>query len=285
MFYSCSSLAFVNYTATTLPASLRPPIVPLTTNLPARKLILFEATDEYDRLKPMLGTVEDGVMDFHHPVTENIAQHSNEIWEIYNETPDAHPIHLHMVHMQLINRQKFSASVDMETGKPSNIRLLGPLKLPAPDEAGWKDTYIMYPGEVTRVIANFDLAGRYAWHCHILSHEDHEMMRPFFVQANGNRQSTSKLNATGNAASVELKIAPNPFNSRLVVEVNLKTESLVVLNIYDSKGGVVKQIYKGKAATGIKQFSLDASGWSNGTYFLELIAGDEQITRKLVLQK
>jgi hypothetical protein len=84
---------------------------------------------------------------------------------------------------------------------------------------------------------------------------------------------------------VELKIAPNPFNSRLLVEVNLKTESLIVLNIYDSKGSVVKQIYKGKAATGIKQVILDASGWSNGTYFLELIAGDEQITRKLVLQK
>ena len=273
-----------NYPATILPASLRPPIVPLQTNLPARKLILFEATDEYDRLKPMLGTLEDGVMDFHHQVTENISQHSNEIWEIYNETPDAHPIHLHMVHMQLINRQKFSASVDMETGKPSNIRLSGPPKLPAADEAGWKDTYIMYPGEVTRVIATFDLAGLYAWHCHILSHEDHEMMRPFFVQANANRQSTEKTSVAANEP-VEIKIAPNPFNSRMKVEVNLRTESLVVINVYDNTGGIVKQLYNGKAGTGLKQFIVDGTSWKNGTYFLEVLADGKQITRKLVLQK
>lgn len=275
-----------NYPLTTLPNQLRPPIVPLQTNLPSRKLILYEGEDDYSRLKPMLGTVEDGVMDFYHAVTEHINQNSNEIWEIYNETPDAHPIHLHMVHMQLISRQKFSASLDMETGKPSNIRLIGQQKLPTADEAGWKDTYIMYPGEVTRVIATFDLAGQYVWHCHILSHEDHEMMRPFFVHASGNRQSSIPINGTNNdKPSVELKLAPNPFNSRMIVEVNLRTASPIVINIYDSKGSVVKQLYKGKADAGLKQFIVDGSGWNNGTYFLELIAGDKQITRKLVLQK
>ena len=81
--------------------------------------------------------------------------------------------------MQLLNRQKFSASVDLENGTPSNIQLRGAPKGPDADEAGWKDTYIMYPGQVTRVIATFDLAGLYVWHCHILSHEDHEMMRLF----------------------------------------------------------------------------------------------------------
>ena len=143
----------------------------------------------------------------------------------------------------------------------------------------------MYPGEVTRVIATFDLAGQYVWHCHILSHEDHEMMRPFFVQSNGNRQSTAKIDVAEKELSVELKVAPNPFTSRMIVEVNLKTESQVIINIYDSKGSIVRQLYKGKAGAGLKQFIVDGAGWSKGTYFLELIAGDKQITRKLVLQK
>lgn len=274
-----------NYPQTKLPASLRPPITPLQTTLPARKLILFEATDEYDRLKPMIGTVEEGVLDFHHPVTETINQHSIEIWEIYNETPDAHPIHLHMVHLQLLNRQKFSASVDMETGKPSNIRLLGPPNLPGPDEAGWKDTYVMYPGEVTRVIANFDLAGQYVWHCHILSHEDHEMMRPFLVQGNSNEPSVAKISAVVNDPLVDVTIAPNPFDARLVIAVTLKKSSPMVLTIYDNKGALVKQVYKGETSAGIKQIVVDGSGWSNGTYFLQLLAGDKQLTRKLVLQR
>ncbi|MDJ0801088.1 MAG: multicopper oxidase domain-containing protein [Calothrix sp. MO_167.B12] len=49
------------------------------------------------------------------------------------------------------------------------------------NEKGWKDTVVANPGEVTRVIAKFDRRGRYVWHCHILSHEDHEMMRPYEI--------------------------------------------------------------------------------------------------------
>lgn len=66
-------------------------------------------------------------------------------------------------------------------GRLQDVRVLGQPKPPAAHEAGWKDTAIMYPGEVTRIIARFDRPGRYVWHCHILSHEDHEMMRPFHV--------------------------------------------------------------------------------------------------------
>jgi spore coat protein A len=51
-----------------------------------------------------------------------------------------------------------------------------------PYERGRKDTVICYPGEVTRIIANFDRAGNYMWHCHILHHEDHDMMRPITIR-------------------------------------------------------------------------------------------------------
>ena len=63
------------------------------------------------------------------------------------------------------------------TGIPA---LQGPV-LPAATEAGWKDTVIAYPGEVTRVNATFDKAGLYVWHCHIVEHEDNEMMVPYCV--------------------------------------------------------------------------------------------------------
>ncbi len=277
-----------NYPLTTLPASLRPPIVTLQTTLPSRKLILFETTDEYDRLKTMLGTVDQGVMEFDEPVTENIKQNNTEIWEIYNETPDAHPIHLHMVHMQLVNRQKFSASVDLETGKPENIRLLGPPRLPAADEAGWKDTYIMFPREVTRIIATFDLPGLYVWHCHILSHEDHEMMRPYLVQADNsivNLQSKIGEAKANTQEEFELKIRPNPFTNSVTIQFNLKQESVVTVNIYDGKGALVKQLFKGKSNPGLHQFYLDGTNWSNGTYFGEVIIDSQRILRKLVLQK
>ena len=271
-----------DYPLTTLPAVLRPPITPLQTTLPARKLILFEGSDEFERLEVQLGTAEGGINDFHAPVTENIVQGSTEIWEIYNETPDAHPIHLHMVHMQLVNRQKFSATQDLQTGKLTNIRFQGPPKEPEADEAGWKDTYIMYPGEVTRVIATFDLPGLYAWHCHILSHEDHEMMRPYFVQPATIAGKKSVIQAE---PDMEFKAVPNPFNSRLRLQFTLSKTTTVSLIIYNAQGAVVRQLYQGRKDAGVQEFELDGTKLSNGTYFCELIVNGEKLVRKLVLEK
>jgi len=273
-----------NYPLTSLPSSLRSPIIPLQTSLPARKLILFEGSDEYNRLEVRLGTVEEGTKSFSDPVTENLMQNSVEMWEIYNETPDAHPIHLHMVHMQLVNRQKFSASVDMETGKPFNIRLQGSPQLPAADEAGWKDTYIMNPGEVTRVIATFDLAGMYVWHCHILSHEDHEMMRPYFVHP-ANMATPKKTTDASVESPLDLTVAPNPFYNDLMIQFNLKETSTVTVNIYDAKGALVKQLYNSKNDSGFKRLKLNGSNWSNGIYFCEITINGQQTLRKLVLNK
>jgi len=172
--------------STPLPTDLRPIygiIDPLTATAPNRRLLLFEAIDEYGRLKPSLGTVTDGIKAYADPVTETIGLGDTEIWEIYNTTVDAHPIHLHLVSFQILDRQKFTATQDPTTGAfTSPIRTRGQAKAPPANEAGWKDTVVAYPGEVTRVIAHFDRPGEYVWHCHILSHEDHEMMRPFTVE-------------------------------------------------------------------------------------------------------
>jgi bilirubin oxidase len=96
------------------------------------------------------------------PITENPVRDAAEIWEIYNFTEDAHPIHLHEVQFSIVNRQ----AIDGGAARP-----------PESWEAGLKDTLIAYPGEITRVRALFDIAGLYVWHCHILEHEDNEMMR------------------------------------------------------------------------------------------------------------
>jgi len=277
-----------NYPLTILPSILRAPIARLSTTLEPRKLILFEAEDEYDRLKPMLGTIQTCVQEWHDPITENPMQNDTEIWEIYNETMDAHPIHLHMVHMQLVSRQKFHADVDPVNGKPSNIRLLGNPQPPAPEEAGWKDTYVMYPGEVTKIIATFDLEGLYVWHCHILSHEDHDMMRPFYVTKKASQLfvKTDMATATGLfEKQVDLRTIPNPFSNQLKIQFNLLKPSDVYISIMDSKGNVVQKVFEGKSNAGIQQFTIDGSRWSNGTYFCEVVINNQRLMRKLILQK
>jgi spore coat protein A len=107
-------------------------------------------------------------------ITETPILGSTEIWEIYNFTMDAHPIHLHLVQFEVLNREIWDPMV----GVP------GTVFPPEVWETGPKDTVIVYPGWITRVKATFDIAGLYVWHCHILSHEDNEMMRPFYVWNN-----------------------------------------------------------------------------------------------------
>jgi spore coat protein A len=276
------------YALTTIPSILRPAIMRLNTALAPRKLILFETTDEYGRIMPVLGTAENGFMRFCDSITENPMLNGTEIWEFYNETMDAHPIHLHQVKMQLISRQKFNANIDEQTGKPEDIRWIGQPKCPAADEQGWKDTWITYPGEVTRVIAKFDLAGLYVWHCHILSHEEHDMMRPFFVgEINNNKivKRSAQPNNEKVAATLQLKVMPNPFSNSVTVQFHLNEARKVLVELYDEKGSLIGKIYEGIKPAGPNTISIDGSNMSNGIYFCKININGEQFLRKLVLQK
>jgi spore coat protein A len=276
-----------NYPLTTLPATLRSPIVPLQTDLAPRKLILFETEDEYGRIMPILGTVDDGMLGFREGLTENPSLNSTEIWELYNETMDAHPIHLHLVSMQMINRQKFVARINEENGKPTNIRLVGQPKYPGPDEQGWKDTWVTFPGEVTRVIAKFDRPGLYVWHRHILSHEEHDMMRPFFVGEVNNSvvNKSGEANKENAETELQLKVNPNPFSNYVTIQFNLPITKKISINLYDTKGSLVKKVYEGEKPAGLQRFSIDGSNMANGIYFCEILINDQRILRKLVLQK
>jgi FtsP/CotA-like multicopper oxidase with cupredoxin domain len=116
----------------------------------------------------LLGTVSGGTgtpLLWSDAVTENPTAGTTEEWEIHNFTADAHPIHVHLVQFQVVNRQPFGG-----TSRP-----------PEAWETGFKDTVISFPGEITRIKAKFDKAGLFVWHCHIVEHEDNEMMRPYEV--------------------------------------------------------------------------------------------------------
>jgi spore coat protein A, manganese oxidase len=116
---------------------------------------------------------------WHMPITEKPVLGTTEIWEIVNLTDDTHPIHLHLVRFQILDRRRFDAFQYMTQ---NTLRYVGPVMPPDPNEMGWKDTVRVNAKTVTRIIVPFSgYAGRYVWHCHILEHEDNEMMRPYEV--------------------------------------------------------------------------------------------------------
>jgi FtsP/CotA-like multicopper oxidase with cupredoxin domain len=132
-----------------------------------------------DSLDP---TVPDGVWaerKWMEEVTETPAVGATEVWEFYNTTGDAHPMHVHEVVFEVINREGLVLDGDDEVVEP--IQLDGNITPPESWETGFKDTVTAYPGQVTRVKAQFLNPGQYVWHCHIVEHEDNEMMRPFRI--------------------------------------------------------------------------------------------------------
>ncbi len=113
------------------------------------------------------------------PVTEKPALNSVEIWSLMNFTDDSHPIHLHLARFQILDRRSFEPEFYYNGGR---VVYIGDPVPPAANEAGWKDTVQAHPGMITRIIMRFEgYTGKYVWHCHILEHEDNEMMRPYEV--------------------------------------------------------------------------------------------------------
>jgi spore coat protein A len=123
------------------------------------------------------------------PITEDPKAGTTEIWSFANTTGDVHPIHVHQVQFQVLNRQPFDARTYIDTGKL--VYTGHPMPPESNERPAWKDTIKTYARYITRVIAKFDLpAGtvarpgdefRYVWHCHVLEHEDNEMMRPYKI--------------------------------------------------------------------------------------------------------
>ena len=163
-------------------------------------LTLNEDFDNYGRLIQTIGTFGSKSLDnkglptwglpYLAKATETPAAGSVEVWQIFNLTGDTHPIHFHLVNVQIIQRQPFR-------GVPGKLKFTVPPTPPDANEIGWKETVRMNPGEATTIIVQFNLpklplsmgdplsprtgGHEYVWHCHILEHEEHDMMRPLIV--------------------------------------------------------------------------------------------------------
>jgi spore coat protein A len=161
-----------------LPAKLRAVArIPESTAVLTRELTLADYQNRLGRSSVMLLNGAHWAM----PVTEKPVLNSTEIWSFINLTDDSHPIHLHMVRFQVLDRRPFDLPVYQLTGK---VVFNGPAVPLAANELGWKDTVRVDPMTLTRIIVKFEgYSGRYVWHCHMLEHEDNEMMRPFVVTA------------------------------------------------------------------------------------------------------
>jgi spore coat protein A len=161
-----------------LPAKLRPIArTPESAAVKTRELTLVDYKDAAGKAKLML---LNG-MHYAMPVTERPVLGTTEIWTLVNLTDDTHPIHLHLVRFQILDRRRFDFLAYKRTGK---LVFTGPAIAPEPQEMGWKDTVRADVLMITRIIVRFEgYTGRYVWHCHVLEHEDNEMMRPFEVVA------------------------------------------------------------------------------------------------------
>ncbi len=272
-----------------------------------RGVALFEGTDQYGRLQPLLGVAEptedtednvvNGSLAWFEPITENPAVGDVEVWEIYNATEDAHPIHLHLVKFLILNREPFEAETEEKvqpehgdgTGTGGVLRdvvLSGHSERPKPNERGWKDTVVAFPNEVTRVAARFDREGRYVWHCHILSHEDHEMMRSYYVGsmerqlAKRGRQPTTQDQAL---RPVLHTAQPNPFHQVTTLRFELPRDSHVSLEVFDVTGRRVALLVDGQVHAGVHQVRFDGSQFASGVYLGRLRTLGQTLTERMVL--
>lgn len=205
-------------------------------------------------------------------------------------------------------------------GNPDITPYLQGIAMPAnPNERGWKDTFIMYPGEVTTVIARwaptdkaadldpavpanemwfpFDPNGGhgYVWHCHIIDHEDNEMMRPYNVTLNPARSLLKAgveplaVEHTPGSFTLEQNF-PNPFNPGTEIRFTLPENQRVELKIYNSLGQLVKTLANAPYEAGqhiVTWNATDDSGArvSSGIYIYQLQAGKFVQTKKMLLIK
>ena len=171
-----------------------------------RNLTLNEDFDEYGRLIQKLGTdvlptptAETFGRNYDSTPTEVVKAGSTEIWRIYNTTGDTHPMHFHLVNVRVLSRRAFTYTLD---ARGRMVPMHGPARAADPNERGYKETVRMNPGEMTEILIKFDLPANmpyavpysprlkrnynitgyeYVWHCHILEHEEHDMMRPLVI--------------------------------------------------------------------------------------------------------
>lgn len=290
-----------------------------------RTIALVEITDGQGRTMPTIDA--RGYRPNEVPITENILINQIEQWDILNTTVDAHPMHLHQVAFQLINREAIagvSAPTILNTGdtgyQPAaplfpefgyiealTAQVYAPAQYstipgstinPQPYETlAMKDTIDCPPGYVTRVLTKFDILGTYVWHCHILSHEEHDMMRPFRVVAAKlatpayvNPPATTDANGNAYVIVAPTATAPSgPQAYQYVVQFrkvgdafwntsNTKVRNPVIdlkpygPGTYEFRAQVVNQLLQGDATTNLADSNWVTSGSRTTVYSNQAVA-------------
>jgi FtsP/CotA-like multicopper oxidase with cupredoxin domain len=311
---------------------------------------LFTLNEDMGPLGPLAMYVNNTM--YHHMSTENLAVGATEMWEIVNLTVDTHPIHLHLLQFQIVDRQAvdlvgyqnvygmpmpgMGPPMDPMVATPATGMKLGgnpdvtPYLLGAPltpdlNERGWKDTFRMNPGEVTRVLVRvapqdgearaggvvmpgmnlfafdptaplgttdaFGYPGGpgYVWHCHIVDHEDNDMMRPMtIVPGSGPVMTPSTRPTVATITSVSLsRSEPNPARGFARVSFAIPDRRHVDLVVYDLSGRAVATLASGEFAPGshsVEWTGRDGAGRvvPEGTYWYRLRAGDDVRTQRMV---
>jgi FtsP/CotA-like multicopper oxidase with cupredoxin domain len=311
---------------------------------PVMVLLNNSRYEELPEMPDMFGTL-----------TERPLEGTTEKWQLINLTMDAHPMHMHLVQFQLVSRQNFDAMAYMADymnsftgingGMPGmymgaegppflydnlnsdgavggNLPItpyLQGLPIPAnPNERGWKDVIVAYPGQVMTYMVRFaptdlklnskpkDLmygfdpsAGPgYVWHCHIVEHEDNDMMRPFEVVPSPFR-TPAPLTPGGDLTQNQLKStdatsinsfaleqnSPNPFSNETEIRFSIPVDCQVQLKLLNSMGTEVQTLFNQSASAGNHTVMLNANNLAKGIYFYQLNAGNYSAIKKLVIVK
>ena len=294
-----------------LPTTLTP-VTHLANPTVTRTLTLNEVEGE----EGPLGALLNGT-PFLSGVTENPTLGTTEVWEVVNMTADTHPIHLHLVQFQLLSRQKFhvkqyedafyQANPEIPTSHyvpvPVDPYLFGKTTPPDPNESGWKDTFRMNPKEVTRIIVRwapqdgspafaFDAtaAPGYVWHCHILEHEENDMMHRYTLSVPSLlAQSHASDGVEANRATEWLRIAPNPAAAAgAEIRFALPVAGPLSLELFSVAGQRVRRIAGGVFDAGEHRVRWDGNddagrALRSGMYFLRVSAPGGTHLKKLVV--
>jgi FtsP/CotA-like multicopper oxidase with cupredoxin domain len=206
---------------------------------------------------------------------------STEVWRFVNNSGVVHPMHLHLTMFQILDRQDFVMDGD-------SVVTVGDPILPEPWEAGWKDTAPVYPDQVLRVICRFeDYTGKYPYHCHVLEHEENDMMREFEVVLD---TTVTAVKPVPPMLGLEQSY-PNPSNPSTRIEFSIPVAARTQLRIFDVRGKLVATLVDRDLPAG-SQFADwngrgdNGNGVPSGVYFYRLtVPGQATLTRKLVLLK
>ena len=301
-------------------SSIPAQLVPVTRlSAPTRTRVM--TLNEMMGLNGPTGALLNG-MTFHDgEPTEYPVLGTTEMWEVVNMTGDTHPIHIHLVQFQLLNRQKYNAKKYDPAFMAENPTLpaedyvevsptphLKGKPVPADaNERGWKDTFRMNPGEVTRILVRwapqdespafaFDATAEpgYVWHCHILEHEENDMMRPYHLVAADPVALAAKRSLEGTpvetpvAATRLIASEPNPTTSGAAFRFALATEGPVEVEIYSVTGQRVRHVANETFAAGEHTVRWDGSDEDGrrvapGVYFVRFRAAGVTDARRLLV--